>query len=156
MTVMLIGGLWHGASWNFVIWGGIHGGMLCIERIQGKESLYARAPRALRVTVTFAIVCVGWVFFRAADLEETWRYLRSMAGLAIVGPGQEVIGVNLFTPYHVLMFGVCAAIVWFAPQTWNFTQTFSRSRAAVCFALFLASITVMWTQTVNPFLYFQF
>jgi alginate O-acetyltransferase complex protein AlgI len=42
MTVMLLGGLWHGASWNFVIWGGIHGGMLAIERMQGKDSLPAR------------------------------------------------------------------------------------------------------------------
>ncbi len=156
MTVMLIGGLWHGASWNFVIWGAIHGCMLCLERVQGKESFYARAPRPLRVAITFVIVCVSWVFFRAADLSETWLYLKSMAGLAVVRPGQEIVGVGLFTPYHVLMFGICAAVVWLAPQTWNFTQTFSRSRAVVCLALFVASVTVMWTQTVNPFLYFQF
>jgi alginate O-acetyltransferase complex protein AlgI len=113
-------------------------------------------PRALRVAVTFLIVCVSWVFFRAANLTETWRYLQSMAGFAAVRPGQEIISISLFTPYHLLMFGVCAAVVWAAPQTWHFTQTFSPSRAVVCFALFLASITVMWTQTVNPFLYFQF
>src|SRR4030095_14577520 len=41
MLTMLIGGLWHGASWNFVIWGGIHGGMLSVERMMGKDSFYA-------------------------------------------------------------------------------------------------------------------
>ena len=46
MTVMLLGGLWHGASWNFVIWGAIHGGMLAFERAQGKDSLYRRLPHA--------------------------------------------------------------------------------------------------------------
>src|SRR5690349_15975155 len=65
MTVMLLGGLWHGASWNFVIWGGIHGSMLAAERAGGKQSPYQRLPRPLRVALTFAIVCVSWVFFRA-------------------------------------------------------------------------------------------
>src|SRR6266566_1124109 len=49
MTVMLLGGLWHGASWNFVIWGGIHGGMLAFERAQGKNSPYRRLPGPVRV-----------------------------------------------------------------------------------------------------------
>ena len=45
MLVMLIGGLWHGASWNFVIWGAIHGFMLAFERLQGKQSYYRRLPK---------------------------------------------------------------------------------------------------------------
>jgi len=49
MTVMLLGGLWHGASWNFVIWGGIHGSMLGLERWQGKDSVYRRLPAVVRV-----------------------------------------------------------------------------------------------------------
>ncbi|RDJ93266.1 hypothetical protein B4Q13_23035, partial [Lacticaseibacillus rhamnosus] len=61
--VMLLGGLWHGASWNFVFWGGIHGGMLAFERKTGKNSRYQRLPRAVRVGLTFVIVCLSWVFF---------------------------------------------------------------------------------------------
>src|SRR4051794_715611 len=59
MVVMLLGGLWHGASWNFVIWGGIHGGVLAAERARGKDSAYRRLPRPVRVAVTFAIVCLA-------------------------------------------------------------------------------------------------
>ncbi len=65
MLVMLIGGLWHGASWTFVIWGAIHGGMLALERMQGKQGTFSRLARPWRVSVTFAIVCISWVFFRA-------------------------------------------------------------------------------------------
>jgi alginate O-acetyltransferase complex protein AlgI len=155
-TVMLLGGLWHGASWNFVIWGGIHGAMLAVERAQGKASLYARAPRALKVALTFVIVCVAWVFFRAETLEQTWRYLRSMAGLAAIPPGADVIAASLFTPYHVLLFALCAVIVWFAPQAWNYTQKLTLPKTVVCLGLLGASVVMMWTQTVNPFLYFQF
>src|SRR5258706_602511 len=68
MTVMLFGGLWHGASWNFVIWGGIHGGMLAVERKLGRNLPLRRLPAALSVASTFVIVCLSWVFFRAKTL----------------------------------------------------------------------------------------
>ncbi len=156
MIVMLVGGLWHGASWNFVIWGGIHGGMLAVERAQGKDSLYRRLPHAVRVALTFIIVCVTWVFFRAASLSHAWSYLTSMAGLAALRPGAEIIAASLFTPYHLLVFVLCATIVWSAPQTWNFTQKLTVPKAGLCLGLLGLSVGFMWTQTVNPFLYFQF
>jgi len=66
ILTMLLGGLWHGASWNYVIWGGIHGSMLAFERSQGRESFYHNLPRALRVALTFLIVMVAWVFLSRA------------------------------------------------------------------------------------------
>ncbi|MEM7397101.1 MAG: MBOAT family O-acyltransferase, partial [Verrucomicrobiota bacterium] len=68
MLVMLLGGLWHGAGWTFVIWGVIHGGMLAFERLQGKDSLYRRLPGSIRVAITFLIVLITWIFFRAESL----------------------------------------------------------------------------------------
>ena len=56
--VMLLGGLWHGAAWNFVVWGGLHGALLAIERAGGKRSWYRRLPRAARVATTFLLVLV--------------------------------------------------------------------------------------------------
>ena len=156
LTVMLVGGLWHGASWNFVIWGGIHGSMLALERTQSKNGFYRRLPHPLRIAITFIIVCVSWVFFRAETLPQTWSYLKSMAGFALIPTGAEVIAANLFTPYHMLMFVLCAIIIWGAPQTWNFTQKLTIPKAAICLSLFGLSVVFMWTQTVNPFLYFQF
>ncbi len=77
MAVMLFGGLWHGASWNFVLWGAIHGGMLAFERAQGKASFYRRLPRPVRVGITFFVVCLSWVFFRAKTLGQAVGMFKS-------------------------------------------------------------------------------
>jgi alginate O-acetyltransferase complex protein AlgI len=156
MTVMLLGGLWHGASWNFVIWGGIHGGMLAAERARGKNSFYDRLPSALRVLVTFLVVCFSWVFFRAETLSGARKFIASMLGMAPVVPATEVVAGAIYTPYHLLMFLVCAIVVWTAPQTWTFSQRLTPAKACVCLGLLSTSVIFMWTQTVNPFLYFQF
>ena len=74
--VMLLGGLWHGASMNFVIWGAIHGGMLAFERFQGKDSLYRRLPDPLRVLITYVLVLFSWVFFPRGGLAEFDAVLR--------------------------------------------------------------------------------
>src|SRR6202030_2559089 len=68
MATMLLGGLWHGASWNFIIWGGYHGALLAVERmVWGREERtgWVRIPLGV---LTFVLVCVGWVFFRAKTL----------------------------------------------------------------------------------------
>src|SRR5882724_5546597 len=108
MTVMLFGGLWHGASWNFVLWGAIHGGMLAFERAQGKRGFYARLPHPVRVTLTFLIVCLSWVFFRAKTLPQALAYLGSMFGASHAGPASDVVAGAIYTPYHGAMFVIAA------------------------------------------------
>lgn len=155
MMVMLLGGLWHGASWNFVIWGGIHGLLLAQERALGR-SLYGWLPRALRMGSTFGLFALSLVFFRAESLPRAWRYLKCLAGL---GPGSlaaDTAGALLRAPLYALTFAAAAALVWLAPQTWEFSHRLSRPRVALCGALLVASILLMWTQDANPFLYFRF
>jgi alginate O-acetyltransferase complex protein AlgI len=156
LTVMLLGGLWHGASWNFVIWGGIHGGMLAAERARGKASIYERLPAVIRVAITFLVVCFSWVFFRADSLPATGQYLKSLLGFSSITADSGALNATTHTPYHMLMFVVCAIIVWAAPQTWNFSQKLTPAKAGLSLGLLSTSIIVLWTQTVNPFLYFQF
>ncbi len=156
MVVMLLGGLWHGASWNFMIWGGIHGAMLAFERFQGKDSPYRRLPYPLRVAITFAIVCVSWVFFRAKTLTQAASYLAAMFGLAPSTPGSRVLASTMYTPYHMTIFLIAAALVWGAPQAWTYTRQLTPVRATACLTMLLVSLLFMWTQTENPFLYFQF
>ena len=157
MTVMLLGGLWHGASWNFVIWGAIHGGMLAAERAQGKSSPYRRLPRPVRVGITFVVVCLSWVFFRAKTLPQALDYLRSMFGLAgNLDVSASAVAGSIYTPYHVGMLGLAAIIVWGMPNTWAFTSKITWPRAIGGLALLALSVLLMWTQTTNPFLYFQF
>jgi len=156
MAVMLLGGLWHGASWNFVIWGGIHGGMLAFERAQGKTSPYRTLPRPVRVAITFFVVCLSWVFFRAKTLPQAWSYFRSLFGLADAGFAAHAAAGAMYTQYHASVFALAALIAWGAPTTWEFTERLTAPRAVGGLALLVLAVLVMWTQTTNPFLYFQF
>jgi alginate O-acetyltransferase complex protein AlgI len=156
MIVMLLGGLWHGASWNFVLWGAIHGGMLAIERGQGKSNPVQKLPASLRVALTFLIVCLSWVFFRAKTLGQAVAFMASLFGTAHVSSAADAVAGVIYTPYHGAMFVIAAVVVWGMPNTWTFTSQFTPARALGAMALLALSIGVMWTQTTNPFLYFQF
>lgn len=89
MTTMLLGGLWHGAGWTFVIWGGLHGLYLVIHqawqlvraRLGQDLTRSTRLGRAAGIATTFLAVVVAWVFFRAADVHSALEILRAMAGL---------------------------------------------------------------------------
>jgi len=156
MTVMLLGGLWHGASWNFVLWGAIHGGMLAFERAQGRTGFYGRLPRGARVATTFVVVCLSWVFFRAKTLPAAMTYFASMFGLSRAGAAADAVAGPLYTTYHAGMLALAALVVWGMPNTWAYTARLGVGRAVGGLALLAASILLMWTQTTNPFLYFQF
>jgi len=155
-VVMLLGGLWHGASWNFVIWGGIHGGLLAVERAFGKDSLYRRLPAPLRIGATFVILLFTWVFFRAADLPAALRYCGSMLGIGQPPAAAGLLGGLMFKPYYLLMLGLAAGLVWLAPQTWDFTRRMSWPRTAWALAVFGLAIAALTTQSFNPFIYFIF
>lgn len=81
MLFMLFGGLWHGAAWTFVVWGGLHGAFLLLERASGfREAPRNRLLRFLRALFTLGSVTVAWVFFRAADFATAASLLQGMAG----------------------------------------------------------------------------
>jgi alginate O-acetyltransferase complex protein AlgI len=156
MLVMLLGGLWHGASWNFVIWGGIHGGMLAFERAQGKHGFYARLPRVAQIAFTFIIVVFAWVFFRARDLPVAIAYCNSMLGLGDGQAGDGLLAGVIYQPYYLGSMILTAFITWFGVQTWDWTRNLTVPKAAIIFVLFWLSLLVMTTQAYNPFIYFIF
>ena len=154
--VMLLGGLWHGAAWNFVIWGGIHGLLLAGERLRGKLPPYRWLPAVGRRAVTFTLVLITWVFFRAADLPAALLYLRSMFGLEVVHETAGLLGGILDQPYYLGTVLLAALVTWTFPQTWDWTRTITPLKAAGIIGLWLASIAVLATQGFNPFIYFIF
>ena len=108
MGTMLIGGLWHGASWTFVIWGGLHGLYLVVERWLvvrfGHLSLWKNPPvRVLLAMVTFALLCLTWVFFRANSFQQAFHLCSSMFGL-----GEETWSLSLRS--SGIAFGLMALI----------------------------------------------
>ncbi|HEU4731212.1 MAG TPA: MBOAT family protein [Kofleriaceae bacterium] len=93
MLTMLIGGLWHGASWTFVAWGGLHGAYLVGERLVSRalpRGAWRTSPavRLAGTLITFGLVCIAWVFFRAGSFTQAFRMLASMFG---AGGGPRVV-----------------------------------------------------------------
>ena len=86
MGTMLLGGLWHGAAWTYVVWGGLHGTYLAVERwLRGRFKDYVPGARMLVAigALTFVLINITWVFFRAKDFTGAATMLKSMAGLAV-------------------------------------------------------------------------
>ncbi|MBK8995831.1 MAG: MBOAT family protein [Myxococcales bacterium] len=87
---MLLGGLWHGASWNFVIWGGLHGIYLAVHRAWNRDGDPAQGSKlrhALKVVVTFNLVCFAWIFFRAQHFDQAWGIMHGIARFAATANG---------------------------------------------------------------------
>ncbi len=156
MITMLLGGLWHGAAWNFVVWGGLHGVVLVMERLRTKRSLYNRLPRQARCAVTFLVVLIAWVFFRAPDLPSAARHLGHMVGVGPTQEGASLVAGLVYQPYYLGTMVVAAAITWFAPQTWDWTRRLGWQKSAAIVVLFVLSIVALTTQAFNPFIYFIF
>jgi alginate O-acetyltransferase complex protein AlgI len=87
LVTMLLGGLWHGAGWNFLIWGGLHGLYLCVNHLWqawrvGRSSKSGPFVKVISWAITFAAVVLAWVFFRAKTLDGAWQMLSSLLGFA--------------------------------------------------------------------------
>ncbi len=86
LTTMLIGGLWHGANWTFVVWGGIHGGWLALERLLGlrsEEEVHSSwGVTWLKRILLFNLVCLTWIFFRATSIRAAFAFLGGLANFA--------------------------------------------------------------------------
>ncbi len=107
MLTMLIGGLWHGAAWTFVVWGGLHGLFLVVERLTGIGGREGpnRVAVVIRMIVTFHLTVLAFVFFRADSFHTAWVFVREVATidalpglvptLAVLGSGFLIILVDL-------------------------------------------------------------
>jgi alginate O-acetyltransferase complex protein AlgI len=155
-VVMLLGGLWHGAAWNFVVWGAMHGALLAIERMNGRAPVYGRLPDVVRVAFTFTLVLISWVFFRAADLGAAAAYLADMAALRQPQSGAPLLGGVIYQPYYLGTVVAAAAITWLCPQTWDWTRVLTVPKAVAVAAVFLLATVALTTQAFNPFIYFIF
>ena len=147
LITMLLGGLWHGANWTFVVWGGYHGLLLILYR--SVHHFWDGLPAWIRRMLTFVLVLVGWVFFRAESLPMAAILLRRMF---IWQPGSGPIGG------WVLVALVClaTAITQFAPNTFELRHQWS-PLATGCMAVLLGlCLLAIYGNRSTPFLYFQF
>jgi alginate O-acetyltransferase complex protein AlgI len=156
-VVMLLGGLWHGAKWNFLFWGAYHGLLLGFERWRGKQSIYETLPRAFRIGFTFVLVLFSWVLFRADNLTAAWQYFGSMWGLGPVAETAPLLAAAIYTPYRMAVLAICAFLVFQPLQAHDWVlRGVTWPRVAVATPVFVLALLTMYTQAFNPFLYFQF
>ena len=158
MLTMLIGGLWHGAAWTFVVWGAIHGVGLALERWWRERPGYVARPPTTWSTwrnriVTFNVVCLAWIFFRAESFDVAWQMITGL----FTGWGE---------PSPLVTSGVLLAIAvgigsQYLPARWprlvmrRFGQLPVAGQAVVL-ALALMLVNAMGPEGVAPFIYFQF
>jgi D-alanyl-lipoteichoic acid acyltransferase DltB (MBOAT superfamily) len=159
---MFLGGLWHGAAWQFLVWGAIHGGFLALERTVKERwavsngdrpaLLPPQATRALQWLLTFHVVCLAWIFFRADSLGTAFDVIGGIAGSTRASPLVTML---------VLVTIVLALASQFVPAR---AATVAQERfaalgpgvQAVGLALGLTVIDVLGPDGVAPFIYFQF
>jgi alginate O-acetyltransferase complex protein AlgI len=156
ILVMLFGGLWHGANWTFIAWGAYHGILLACERLQGKRSPLHHWPRPLRIASTFVLVLISWVLFRSANLHEAMNYLGAMIGQGGSGSGELLLPALLYTQGTLLVMTIAAVVVAWPTQAHEWSREVTWPKAILVHPLFFASLLVMFSQSFNPFLYFQF
>lgn len=156
VVVMLLGGLWHGANWTFVAWGAYHGILLAFERFRGKRSAYQHWPRPVRVAATFVLVLISWVLFRSANLHEALNYLAVMMGRRGSDPGMLLMPALLYTQGTLLIMAIGAVVVAWPIQAHEWSKEITWPKLILVHPVFCASLLVMFSQSFNPFLYFQF
>jgi D-alanyl-lipoteichoic acid acyltransferase DltB (MBOAT superfamily) len=153
MVTMLLGGLWHGASWNFVLWGGLHGAALVVERVLGLTAKpRTRLGAALAWLVTFHFVCLTWVFFRSPSNEATLAYFTTLFS-----------GASWSTTMTPLVASVLAlgALTQVLPMRWFEALEARYQAGSLAFKVALPSaviflISVAAPGGIAPFIYFQF
>ena len=156
IIVMLLGGLWHGAAWTFVVWGAYHGLWLAAERLYGKHVGRKFLPRWLAIPVVFVIVSLGWVWFRADSFANASDIFASLFGLGEVPVRSLLLDGWIYQPYLILTFIVALGVAWFGSPTHRFLERLSTGKALWILFLFLLAVVAMSNQTFNPFIYFNF
>lgn len=159
--VFLLVGLWHGASWTFVVWGTYHGGLMIIERVTGQRVTVPGKHAWARRSITFLLVMVGWVLFRADSLSEAWDYYGSMFSplSTALNPSFELALTN-----RNLLILALAGLVVLLPRTFrggiHVARGSGRSADVSRTALFAVGLPyaalVVASGSYSPFLYFQF
>ena len=160
---MVLGGLWHGAGWMYLLWGGYHGVLLAFHKFfKGKYELserLRRSPllRAVNVTVTFALIVIGFAIFRADSLAT----LEAM-GRQILFAFHPDIAVQFVSSYMLIVAAIIVAMAGhLAPRAWTtgmctFYQERSVAVQTIILAIVLFAVIQVSSSDLVPFIYLQY
>jgi alginate O-acetyltransferase complex protein AlgI len=150
-ATMVLGGLWHGANWTFVLWGALHGAALAAERYAGERAPGWIWPAWLGALRTMLIVLVGWVLFRADSVAAAGTMLGGMAGFHGVALSAQL--ADHVTPDRVAIMAIAAVLVYSLPWLRRIEGGVLRF---LLVPLFLWAVATLSAQSFKPFRYFQF
>ncbi|MDX2083682.1 MAG: MBOAT family O-acyltransferase [Rickettsiales bacterium] len=161
VLVFFLCGLWHGASWNFIIWGMFHGFFLVFERLKIGQNFLNKLPNLAKNFYTIFVILVGWVFFRSADLTYAINYLKIM--FDYVSVANNSLDLARLIRSHFVWMSFAFAIIGFSPLIRNLSLKLIRKNKifltifdlSLLVFLLLAIIRIS-ASTHNPFIYFQF
>ncbi len=163
MATFLISGLWHGAAWTFVLWGGIHGLFVAGEKLLGDR--LERVPKALRVGLTFLLVNVLWVLFRAESFSQAGMVYSGMLSFGSLNLGQLAALVldNSFDfptivdiAYLFSLLAVLLVVVFRCRSSRLLLEQFRCSGRSLAFTVFLFCFSVLHLSRGSIFIYFNF
>lgn len=158
MATMLLGGLWHGASWNFVFWGGLHGAALVLDKlwINTRFAQY-KVVKFFSVIITFHFVCFSWIFFRSHSFANSWEIIGRITGS--FNPG---LFFQWLSEYSVVAFLIVLGfLTHWQPDNWELGYRKALHKLPLPLKS-LALALVIWilfqarSADIQPFIYFQF
>ena len=153
-------GIWHGAAWNFIVWGLYHGFFLIIERV-GFGKLLKKLPKLVGRIYTLTAVLFGWILFRADTLGDALRYAGAMFNFGNIGLVRASLQLDNITGFAIIIGIIFSAplLPWMKRKleslTWGRTPAYVLNVAG-CIGLFLASVVFLSGSDYNPFIYFRF
>jgi alginate O-acetyltransferase complex protein AlgI len=156
MIVMLLGGLWHGASWNFVVWGGLHGLGLAVHRFVSNTRTKTTKAYSLPLAfaswlLTFMFVCTAWVFFRSSDFATSWVVIQKMY-LLTDAQGVQWIATGLVLGLPILLLADGAAAMLRQGRQLRLERTVG----LFIFVFVTLGCFFLAPDSPAPFIYFQF
>ena len=149
MLTMLLGGLWHGAAWTFVLWGGYHGAWLAAHRFVSRADGPPRTPPWLRRVVSFHLIALGWVLFRAGRLEVALAFFRGLVTPRVMS------GPFPVAPVALVAFGCATHALALRSDRTIFWQRLPRTAQGVAYAVVLVLVGLFSAESAR-FIYFQF
>jgi hypothetical protein len=171
MLTMLLGGLWHGAAWTFVLWGGLHGIGLAVHRLmlRGRKVGLVPPPSnareglrfAVNVLFTFHLVCLAWVFFRADGIGSAWEYLGGIVTGdwtlgTVTGLGDPVPKGLFLLAFYGLLTLLVDVPCWLGDHEVPFRPSWPVAVRGLAYAAILILISFVGVADEVPFIYFQF
>ncbi len=152
LTVMVLGGLWHGAAFTFIVWGAIHGSALAIERalgLQRRDVVPSIVTRLSWYIVVQSVVLVSWIFFRSNSVAGAWQFCLNIAALRFEPPTEAMWFGSLFLLPPLLMH------LWRLFEERGAVTALQPYHKAVLTGIFIF-VTVTCYGPTNAFIYFQF